>query len=145
MIIQSFSPEYASGTKKFVLDVLSGEGFDYDPLKDSDLDNIQENYILNGGVFYICLSEGKIVGTCAVKNLGSGICEIKRLYVKRECRGNGFGLTLFLKALGYAEDYYSCIRLKTDSALKKAIAIYKKNGFSIVKVNNGTVYFEKSV
>ena len=144
MNIVPFSPEYSSEVKSFVLGVLSEEGFGYDPLKDSDLDDIHDNYLKKGGAFFMCFSNGNIAGTSAVKDLGSGVCEIKRLYVKSECRGKGLGFSLFRKALEYAEDNFSYVRLKTDSSLKKAISIYEKNGFELIKEDVGTVYFEKS-
>jgi putative acetyltransferase len=145
MKIVPFSAEYSSMTKSFVISVLAGEGFDYDPLKDFDLDDIWGNYLNKGGAFFLCLSGGEVAGTSAVKNISSGVCEIKRLYVKKECRGKGIGFALFSKALIYAEKNYSHARLKTDSSLKKAISIYIKNGFSVVKEEKGTVYFEKSL
>ena len=145
MSVVLFSPEYSSGTRAFVLGVLSGEGFEYDPLKDSDLDDIGGNYLRTGGAFFIYLYEDEIVGTSAVKDLGSGHCEIKRLYVKKECRGKGIGLALFLAALDFSKKNYSFARLKTDSSLKKAISIYLSNGFEIVNEESGTLYFEKAL
>ncbi|MDK2948791.1 MAG: putative acetyltransferase [Methanolobus sp.] len=145
MNIVPFSSGYSSAARSFVIDVLCGEGFDYDPLKDSDLNDIQGNYPDNGGAFFLCLSDDEVVGTSAVKNIDSDVCEIKRLYVKKECRGKGVGFALFSKALVYAENNYSYVRLKTDSSLKKAISIYVKNGFSVVKEDKGTVHFEKSL
>jgi Acetyltransferases len=143
MSVVLFSSEYSSGTRDFVLGVLSGEGFDYDPLKDSDLDDIEGNYLRTGGAFFIYLYKGGIVGTSAVKDLGSDQCEIKRLYVKKECRGRGIGLALFLAALDFSKNNYSFAKLKTDESLQKAISIYLSNGFEIVKEKAGTLYFEK--
>jgi putative acetyltransferase len=145
MNIISFSPEYSSAARSFVIDVLSWECFDYDPLKDSDLDDIAGNYFKKGGAFFLCIVDDEIVGTSAVKYLGSDTCEIKRLYVRKDCRGRGIGLALFQKALGYAEDTFKQVKLKTDPTLKAAISIYLKNGFSIVKEDHGIVYFEKSL
>lgn len=143
MKIVSFSPEYSSAARLFVLDVLSGEGFGYDPLKDSDLVDIPGNYPEKRGAFFLCLMNGDIVGTSAVKYLDSDTCEIKRLYVRKDCRGKGIGFTMFQKALEYAEENFTRAKLKTDSTLKTAISIYLKNGFSIVNEGGGTVYFEK--
>ncbi|WMW26082.1 GNAT family N-acetyltransferase [Methanolobus sediminis] len=143
MKIVSFSSEYSSAARSFVIDVLSGEGFDYDPLKDSDLDDIPGNYSVKGGAFFLCLVNGDIVGTSAVKYLNPDVCEIKRLYVKKDYRGRRIGFALFQKALEYAEDNFTRAKLKTDSTLKTAISIYVKNGFSVVKEESGTVYFEK--
>lgn len=143
MSIVPFSPEYASAAKSFVLDVLAGEGFEYDPLKDSDLDDIGRIYSKKGGAFFLYLHDGSVVGTSAVKGLVSGVCEIKRLYVKNECRGKGVGSAMFGKALEHAKKNFSCIRLKTDHTLERAISIYLNNGFRIVKEENGVIYFEK--
>jgi putative acetyltransferase len=145
MKIVPFLPEYSSAARSFVIDVLSGEGFEYDPLKDLDLDDISGNYSCKGGAFFLCLVNGDIVGTSAVKYLNPDVCEIKRLYVRKDYRGRGIGFGLFQKALEYAGDNFKHVKLKTDSSLKKAISIYLKSGFSIVKEGNGTVYFEKSL
>ena len=145
MKIVSFLPEYSSAARSFVIDVLSGEGFEYDPLKDSDLDDISGNYYGKGGAFFLCLSDTGIVGTSAVKYLNPDVCEIKRLYVRKDYRGRGIGSDLFQKAMEYAEENFTRIKLKTDSSLKKAVSIYLKSGFSIVKEENRTVYFEKSL
>ncbi|WP_094227245.1 GNAT family N-acetyltransferase [Methanolobus psychrotolerans] len=145
MNIVPFSPECSFRARSFVLGVLSEEGFDYDPLKDSDLDDIESNYIRKGGGFFISFDNGEVVGTSAVRNIGSDICEIKRLYVKKECRGKGLGLALFKAVLEFAKQNYSCARLKTDSSLKKAISMYLQHGFVLLKEDNGTMYFEKSL
>ncbi|WP_321430198.1 GNAT family N-acetyltransferase [uncultured Methanolobus sp.] len=145
MKIVPFLPEYSSAARSFVIDVLSGEGFEYDPLKDSDLDDISGNYYGKGGAFFLCLSDTGIVGTSAVKYLNPDVCEIKRLYVRKDYRGRGIGSDLFQKAMEYAEENFTRIKLKTDSSLKKAVSIYLKSGFSIVEEENRTVYFEKSL
>ncbi|WP_340820331.1 GNAT family N-acetyltransferase [Methanolobus sp. WCC4] len=138
-----FSPEYSSATKSFVLGVLLGEGFEYDPMKDSDLDDIEGVYLEKGGGFFLFLDDGEIIGTSAVKPLGSGICEIKRIYVKKECRGKGIGSDMFERALEYAGENFSVVRLKTDLSLETAIAMYLKKGFTVTKEEKGTIYFEK--
>lgn len=145
MSIRSFSPDFSSKTKRFVLDVLSEEGFEYDVLKDIDLDDIEGNYICKGGAFFISLHNDEVIGTSAVRNLGSDTCEIKRLYVKKEFRGKGLGLSLFRTAMDFAKRNYSCVKLKTDPSLKPAISIYLKHGFTVVKEENGIMYFEKDL
>ncbi|TGC09766.1 GNAT family N-acetyltransferase [Methanolobus halotolerans] len=145
MNIIPFSSEYSSRAKSFVIDVLAGEGFAYDPQKDPDLDDIEGNYIRKGGIFFISLANGEVVGTSAVRDMGSGACEIKRLYVRKECRGRGLGLALFRTALDFAEKHHSKIKLKTDPSLRKAISIYLGHGFVITKKEGGFLYFEKSL
>ncbi len=144
MRIIPFSEEYSDIARNCVLDVLSDEGFAYDPLKDLDLEDIWNNYLREGGAFFLALDNGGVVGTSAARNRGAGVCEIKRLYVRKEFRGMGLGLALFRKALEFAEKNYSSVRLKTDKGLKKAISMYLRHGFMVVKENDGIVYLEKT-
>ncbi|MDW7730843.1 MAG: GNAT family N-acetyltransferase [Methanolobus sp.] len=145
MRIIPFSPEYSAGIRSFVIGVLAEEGFAYDPQKDSDLDDIGGNYVGSGRAFFLSVEDGRIVGTSAVRSLGPGVCEIKRLYVKNECRGRGMGLALFRTALDFAQKHYSKAKLKTNSSLNKAISIYLGHGFNVVGEVDGTLYFEKSL
>ena len=130
--------------KKLVLGVLKEEGFEYDHAKDFDLDNIDEYYLQNRGIFYIGVVDGEIIGTSAVRRIDDEKCEIKRIYVKKDFRGRGFGSALFTRALKFAEENYSMVMLKTDVRLKGAINLYRRNGFSVVKEEDGVMYFEKT-
>ena len=141
MKIEVFTPERASEVRQFVLGVLEGEGFGYDPVKDSDLEDILGYYIDNGGVFYIGTIKGVVVGTGAVRRINSKKCEIKRIYVKQEFRGQGFGEELFLNALEFARTNYHVVTLKTDRTLIGAINMYQKHGFSVVNENDDTLFF----
>ena len=141
MKIEVFTPEQAGEVRQLVLDVLEGEGFVYDPVKDSDLEDICGYYIDNGGVFYIGTIDGVAVGTGAIRRINSKKCEIKRIYVKQEFRGRGFGEELFLKALEFARTHYHVVTLKTDRSLIEAINMYQKHGFSVVNENDNTLFF----
>jgi len=139
--IEVFTSDRAGEVRQFVLGVLEGEGFVYDQAKDSDLDDICGYYIDNGGMFYIGTINGVVVGTGAVRRINSKKCEIKRIYVKQEFRGRGFGEKLFLKALEFARIHYYMVTLKTDRTLIEAINLYQKHGFSVVNENDDTLFF----
>ena len=143
MMIKTFSGEYTLEVRDLVLSVLKGEGFEYDPVKDFDLEDIDGYYLDNGGIFYLALVDGEVVGTGAVRGVDSDVCEIKRIYVRKDCRGKGIGKRLFLTALGFAETNYSKGLLKTDAGLKDAIGLYLRNGFRPIKEESGILYFEK--
>ena len=145
MIIKTFSCSHAKEVKELVIGVLKGEGFEYDSVKDFDLDDIEKYYLKNGGIFYVGIMDGYIIGTSAVKKIDDNKCEIKRIYLKKEFRGRGFGKELFLKALEYAQDNYSTIVLKTNVELKDSINMYIKNSFSAVKKEGQILHFEKKV
>lgn len=145
MIIKTFSTSLTGEIKDFVLGVLKEQGFEFDPNKDFDLDNIDKHYLQSGGVFYVGIVDGAIIGTSAVRRIDNNRCEIKRIYVRKDFRGRGFGRELFLKALEFAGQNYSVAVLKTDARLTDAIGLYLKNGFSVVKEEDGVVYFSKNM
>ncbi|MEA1907095.1 MAG: GNAT family N-acetyltransferase [Euryarchaeota archaeon] len=144
MIIGIFHRSMTSAVKELVLDVLSEEGFEYDPAKDFDLDKIEEYYLQNHGIFYTGVVDDTIVGTSAVRRINDGTCEIKRIYIRKDFRGRGFGNALLIQALKFAEENYSTVILKTDAQLKDAINLYLRNGFSVIKEEDGVMYFEKT-
>jgi putative acetyltransferase len=143
MIIKTFSGSQEREVKELVIGVLNVEGFEYDPVKDFDLDDIEKYYLRNGGIFYTGILDDDIIGTSAVRRIDDSRCEIKRIYLKKEFRGRGFGRELFMKALGYAEENYPTIVLKTDAGLKNSINMYLKNGFAVVKEEGQIIHFEK--
>ena len=145
MLIRSFSAADASQVRSMVLEVLAGEGFQYDHLKDSDLEDINTFYLNHGGAFFVAIDEDKVIGSSAVRMINSGRCEIKRLYVRKDFRGKGVGTALLLQALRFAEQNCSFATLKTDVSLDNAIRLYLKNGFLIVKEDDKTIYFEKQL
>lgn len=145
MIIKTFSTSLTGGVKDFVLGVLKEQGFEFDPNKDFDLDNIDKHYLQSGGVFYVGIVDGAIIGTSAVRRIDNNRCEIKRIYVRKDFRGRGYGRELFLKALEFAGRNYLIATLKTDARLTDAIRLYLKNGFSVVKEEDGVVYFSKNM
>ncbi len=144
MRTEIFHRSMTSAVKELVLEVLSEEGFEYDPAKDFDLDEVDDYYRHNRGIFYTGVVDGTIIGTSAVRRIDDRTCEIKRIYVRKDFRGRGFGRALFIQALKFAEENYSTVVLKTDARLEDAINLYHRNGFSAVKEDGGVMYFEKT-
>jgi putative acetyltransferase len=142
-MIRHFSNDYNSGVRSLVLGVLEEEGFAYDPLKDSDLEDIQASYLETGGSFFIALIGDELAGTAAVRLAGPDTCEIRRIYVRKDMRGQGIGSALFRTALCYAKTNCAKALLKTDVSLHVAIGMYLKHGFKVVKEQDGTLYLEK--
>ncbi|MDF1532833.1 MAG: GNAT family N-acetyltransferase, partial [ANME-2 cluster archaeon] len=106
MRIENFSPNRAAEVKELVLGVLAEEGFGFDIDKDSDLDDITDHYVNDGGMFFIGMLKDEVIGTAAVRRINAEKCEIRRIYVKQEFRGRKYGRQLFLHALSYARAHY---------------------------------------
>lgn len=141
MKISCYSNEMAAEVKAFVLAVLNEKGFEYDSVKDTDLDDIQGYYFKPGGVFFVGIVDGKVMGSSAVRRVDADVCEIRRIYVQKEHRGLGLGRELFESALDFARNNFRIITLKTDRSLNYAINMYRKNGFSVIKEDGNTLYF----
>ncbi|WP_410509107.1 GNAT family N-acetyltransferase [Methanosarcina hadiensis] len=143
MIIQRYDGSRKEEVREAVLEVLLEHGFEYDRLKDADLNDINAYYFSKGGTFFVGIDEGRVVGTAGVRKLDGNLCEIRRIYLKKNYRGKGNGEKLFLAALDFAGENCAGVMLKTDSTLRKAINMYLKHGFSFVEEKNGYVYYEK--
>jgi putative acetyltransferase len=73
------------------------------------------------------------VGCGAVKEYAPGIMEVKRMYVPPAKRGQGIASLVLNELEVWARDmnYATCI-LETGLAQPEAIALYKKNAYSII-------------
>jgi putative acetyltransferase len=143
MIIQRYDDSKKKEVRDIILKILLEHGFEYDRLKDADLEDINDYYFGSGGTFFVGIVDGKVVGTAGVRKLQGNLCEIRRIYLNKDFRGKGNGKQLFKAALDFAEKNCSGARLKTDSTLKKAIDMYLKHGFIFQKEERGYLYFEK--
>src|SRR6266536_3495557 len=71
-----FRPEHADGFRSLVADTLQEFGFEADPAIDPDLDDPAATY----AAFWIAADAGDVVGSVALRELGDGAVELKRMY-----------------------------------------------------------------
>lgn len=101
-----------------------------------------------GGFLFVVKYENNAVGCVGLRELGSGICEMKRMYVRPSFRGKGLGKALVKAVIDQARDMgYTSIRLDTIPSMKEAINIYASMGFQEItpyRFNpvKGAKYFE---
>ncbi len=103
------------------------------------------------GRLYLALHGGKAAGCIALRPLSDDRCELKRLYVRPQFRGNGIAGMLCERILedavktGYREIY-----LDTLPELSDAIRLYEKLGFTYTDCYNDspldkTVFMKKAL
>jgi GNAT superfamily N-acetyltransferase len=104
--------------------------------KDIDLNNIERNYFSNNGFFGVAVDTktNHIVGTFGLFSRSTEICELRKMYLIKEVRGQGLGKFILNSAIRIAkEKQYKKIILETISQLTEAIFLYKQSGFKEVK------------
>lgn len=94
---------------------------------------------------------GNVAGAIGLKDLGGGVCEMKRLFVRDAFKGAGLGRQLSEELIKDAKAQgFRAMRLDTLPRLEAAIALYRKLGFKEIPpyYHNpvpGVVYFEKEI
>ena len=97
---------------------------------ESELENLDIKYGPPKGRLYLATVEGEVAGCIALKYIDEKTCELKRLYVKPEFRGNKIADALVDQIIDDAKKIgYKKIQLDTLPFLKSAIHIYTKLGF----------------
>ncbi|GAB4464068.1 MAG: hypothetical protein Kow0070_25430 [Anaerolineales bacterium] len=97
----------------------------------SEMDDVQKNYVENGGAFLVTVHDGRIIGTGAIRRLEEGVCELKRLWLLSEYHGQGLGYRMMQELFRIARQKgYKSMRLFTDPVYqKRAVEFYKRLGF----------------
>jgi len=88
-------------------------------------------YAPPSGELLLAHREGRTVGCVALRDLGAGVCEMKRLFLDPAARGHGVGKALVATIIEAARERgYAIMRLDTAAAsMGPAVALYKSFGF----------------
>jgi len=97
-----------------------------------DLNDIPGFYRNGNGNFWIALENNNVTGTISLKDIGENELALRKMFVKKECRGNNPGTAkqLLDAALAWAKKRkVSTIYLGTTEKFLAAHRFYEKNDF----------------
>lgn len=124
--IVPFEERHATGFRSLVADTLREFGFEPDSELDPDLDEPLSQY----AALWIAELGGEVVGSVALRDLGDGTLELKRMYLREAQRGRGLGKRLLAIAVDWARARRAVvIRLDTSERMEAAQALYEAYGF----------------
>jgi N-acetylglutamate synthase-like GNAT family acetyltransferase len=98
-----------------------------------DLSQIPQYYQVRAGNFWIALSDGKVVGTISLLDIGESQGALRKMFVHRDFRGDTGSVArrLLGTLITWAGSQSLCdIFLGTTSQFVAAHRFYEKNGFS---------------
>ena len=96
-----------------------------------ELENPQVVYPQPGSGLYLIYWQDELAGCVAFRRLSDAACEIKRLYVRKACRGHNLGEKALLFVLSAAEQQgYRTAYCDTLASKTTAVNLYKRLGFT---------------
>ncbi len=96
----------------------------------SDLEDVGTSYGNLGEAFFVAATNGKIVGTVAVKQEDKRTAMLRRLFVDSKSRRKKIGSQLIDRAIQFCREVgYDELIFKTTSTMKNAVQLCEKKGF----------------
>lgn len=115
----------------------------------NELENISAEYGPPARcIYFVYTLDGFAIGCFAIRKFEDSICELKRMYLRRDFQGKGIGKLMLRKAMAVAKELgYKHMRLDTLPTMESAIRLYNAIGFYEIlpyRFNPvaGTKYFE---
>ena len=133
MIIQAYTQQYQEAVIALILSIQQGEfqlplGREDQP----DLERIAEEYQQGGGNFWVALQGGTVVGTLALKAVGTGVGALRKMFVAPAFRGKQHGTAQGLLDALFAHARTAGMQqvyLGTTTVYLAAHRFYERNGF----------------
>jgi putative acetyltransferase len=131
-LVQAESPAQLAQARELFLEYAQSLGFSLCFQNfDTELAGLPGGYSPPDGRLLLAKFEGQPAGCVALHKLESGICEMKRLYLRSQFRGKGLGRVLADRIIAEARQIgYQRMRLDTvEPVMKDAVAMYRRIGF----------------
>lgn len=130
--IQAESPSQISAARSLFIEYSEGLGLDLCFQNfERELAELPGRYAPPDGRLFLAVFGERVAGCVGLRKIGDGVCEMKRLYVKPEFRGQGIGKAMAVHLIEEARSIgYAAMRLDTLPAqMSEAIKVYRFLGF----------------
>ena len=105
-------------------------------LSDPELKNMFNAYQNKSSIYYVIISDNKILGGAGIsklKNSNKNICELQKMYFLKSARGIGLGKIMIEKCLNDALIFgYEDCYIETMHNMKSAQKLYLSQGFKYI-------------
>jgi putative acetyltransferase len=132
VIVRAESPAQIEQVRELFLEYAESLGFSlcFQGF-DTELAALPGDYAPPPGRLLLAEHRGRAAGCVALHKLAAQVCEMKRLYLRAEFRGQGLGRLLCERTLSEARLIgYRHLRLDTvEPLMKDAVALYRRLGF----------------
>lgn len=99
-----------------------------------ELAGLPGQYALPAGRLLLAVCDGSVVGMVAMRDLGGGTCEMKRMFVDAAFHGTGVGRALAEALIAEARQAgYARMRLDTGHRQVAASGLYQRLGFRAIQ------------
>src|ERR1041385_8241693 len=104
---------------------------------DPTTDHLSDLFSIEKSVYYVALQNEKIMGGAGIfptNGLPADTCELVKMYLLKESRGQGLGKLLINKSIEFAKSKgFTKVYLETLPELKSAVHVYQSLGFQLLK------------
>ncbi|MFJ6303103.1 GNAT family N-acetyltransferase [Pseudarthrobacter oxydans] len=140
--LRRYSDEDHDGFVDLVNDVHAEFGYSYDPDLDADLADPPAVYRHIWVVRVGC----DVVGSVALTSANDGVTTLKRMYLRPEFRGQGWGQRLLGAAIETAvREGWKRIILDTGAHQRAAHRLYEVAGFEMDRQDGTSMYYSKGL
>ena len=127
--------DYAAEFAPTIADNLRIQGFD------EELAGLPGRYAGPSGGLLLAKVAGRPVGCVAVRDLGDGVCEMKRLYIAPDYRSIGLGRRLVAAILDHATRLgHRRMVLDSTPEMARAVDLYRSFGFEETEPYNDSAH-----